>query len=141
MVDFEDFQHSIYRAIEVLETLNKEIGRLDGALDMGAESVDIKDLKNLVRGLYYNNDPVAEEYIHLSNKIRNIIRDRLIEKHDKYKDTWKQAKISYLKKRVKFLYELLFDDWETDLLIDKPKKLLDVAIQCILLYLRLKEEE
>lgn len=138
MVDFEDFQGYIYRAINSLKDLNKEIGRLDGALDMGAESVSIKDLENLIRGLYYKrDDTVAEEYVHLSNKIRNIIRNRLIEKHKKHKDIWKHVDKNYLRGRIVFLY----DSWRNKFHEEEPKKLLDVAIQCMLLYLRLKEKE
>lgn len=141
MVDFEDLQGYIYRAIDTLKDLNKEIGKLNGAIQLGANSVSMKDLENLVRGLYYNykDNPVAEEYVHLSNKIRNIIRNRLIEKHKKHKNTWKHANKKYLRNRVRFLYNLLLNDWNSKFYDEEPKRLLDIAIQCILLHLRLKE--
>lgn len=87
----------------------------------------------------------AKDYLKLVEEIKVDIYNRLIDKYNKHKDTWKESTILYLRMRIKFLYDLLEDYWgkiHNNIISDnielELKRVLDLACQSLLLYKRLK---
>jgi len=70
--------------------------------------------------------------------ISKAMKERLEEKYEKHKDTWKTSRLSYLNSRITFLVNLYFDV-NVVTIKDCQKKLVDIANQCMLLYLRLRD--
>jgi len=67
-----------------------------------------------------------------------FMKSRLIEKQEKYGDKWKTMSFDDLRERIRYLYDL----FEKSIFIDvEKKKLVDLANQCMLLFLRIIKEE
>jgi len=72
------------------------------------------------------------------NIISEAMQKRLIEKQEKHGDEWKTSNLNYLRHRIMILFDLFVSSIETD----KEKiKLVDLANQSMLLYLRLLKKE
>ena len=69
--------------------------------------------------------------------IANELRRRLIEKQDKHGDEWKTSTLTFLRNRIDFMYKILIKRRGTSF---EPISLVDMANQCMLLYIRLIEE-
>jgi hypothetical protein len=68
--------------------------------------------------------------------ISDVMKTRLVEKQDKHGDEWKEASLDHMRDRVDFIYEVLMKRRATEL---EPISMIDMANQCMLLYLRLME--
>lgn len=72
-------------------------------------------------------------------KIHKAMQEILIIKHEKYRHSWKYTSIGYLRERIKKIYKKLEDCWKNNN-IDEERRLINIANQSMLLYLRLKQE-
>jgi len=80
-------------------------------------------------------DELFDKEIALFSK---FMKNRLIEKQEKHGDIWKTLSFNDLRERVRYLYDL----FEKSIFIDiEKKKLIDLANQCMLLFLRIIKEE
>ncbi len=70
--------------------------------------------------------------------IASAMQHRLIEKQAKYGDLWKNCGIDQLRKAVDFIYDTMKERRSTE---KEMISLVDLANQCMLLYLRLKGEK
>jgi len=69
--------------------------------------------------------------------ISKVMQKRLIEKQEKRGDEWKVSDLNYLRERIIVLYDLVMGSVFIE---EEMKSLIDLSNQCMLLYLRLKED-
>lgn len=95
----------------------------------------LKELTIMV-GEAFKNAKRIPNYNKEMKIIHEALENRLIEKHEIYKNTWKYVSMKYLRVRIKKIYKLLEQSWKNNN-INEEKKLIDIANQAMLLYLRL----